>query len=172
MLVDFFNTKYITEHISDTEFGIMDNSKAYVSKSNIDSCNAVIIYNSFNLNFVPVDNHIELLRQNGEKAKRCDCMLYDDKKTEIIIFIELKRRKNAADAFFDGKEQLKETISFFSNSHPNYTGKNKYAFIANSVSPSVPPVYNTSIFRFWKETDFILYVKHKIDIQALLLSDI
>lgn len=40
-------------------------------------------------------------------------MLYDNKKMEIIIFIELKQRKDAEDAFFDGKEQLTETISFF-----------------------------------------------------------
>ena len=168
MTVDFFNGGYITTgHISDTEFGIMDNSKAYVVKNNIDSCNAVIINNIFNLNFVPVDNHIKLRRENGEIAKRCDCMLYDDAKTEIIIFIELKQRKDAEDAFLDGKEQLKETISFFKDSHPYYIGKKKYAFVANSLSPFVPGLNSSSILKFLNETGFILYVKHKIDIQAL-----
>ena len=149
MPVDFFSANYITEHISDTEFGIMDNSKAYIVKNNIDSCNAVIINNIFNLHFVPVDNHIKLRRENGEIAKRCDCMLYDDAKT-------------------DGKEQLKETISFFNQSRSGHICKKKYAFLANSVSPSVPPVHNTSIYEFLNETGFVLYVKHKIDIQALI----
>lgn len=168
MPVDFFSANYITEHISDTEFGIMDNSKAYIVKNDIASCNAIIINNIFKLNFVPVDNHIKLRRENREMAKRCDCMLYDDNKTEIIIFIELKQRKNAEDAFSDVKEQLKETISFFNRSHPNHICKKKCAFVANSVSPSVPPVHNTSIYEFLNETGFVLYVKHKIDIQALI----
>lgn len=169
MSIDFFSANYIIEHISDKQFGIMDNSKAYIVKNDIDSCNAVIINNIFNLNFVPVDNHIKLRRENGDMAKRCDCMLYDDKKMEIIIFIELKQRKDAEDAFFDGKEQLKETISFFNQSHPDYIGKKKYAFVANSVSPSVPSVYNTSIYEFAQKTGFILYVKHKIDMQELII---
>ena len=167
MPVDFFSAGYITEHISDAEFGVMDNSKAYIVKSDVSSCNAIIINNIFKLNFVPVDNHIKLRRENGEIAKRCDCMLYDDNKTEIIIFIELKQRKDAEDAFSDGKEQLNETISFFKVSHPDHICKKKCAFVANSVSPSVSPVHNTSIYKFLNETGFVLYVKHNIDIQEL-----
>ena len=41
MPVDFFSANYITEHISDAEFGIMDNSKAYIVKNDIASGNAV-----------------------------------------------------------------------------------------------------------------------------------
>lgn len=89
MPVDFFNISYITASLSDSKFGIMDNSKAYISKNDIDVCNAVIINNNLNLHFVPVDNHIKLRRENGELAKRCDCMLYDSNKTELVIFIEL-----------------------------------------------------------------------------------
>ena len=44
MPVDFFSANYITEHISDTEFGIMDNSKAYIVKNDIMNETGFVLY--------------------------------------------------------------------------------------------------------------------------------
>lgn len=61
--------------------------------------------------------------------------LFPDYQKELFFYklLNLNNEKMLRMLFFDGKEQLKETISFFNDVHPNYIGKKKYAFVANSV---------------------------------------
>jgi hypothetical protein len=40
----FFSVNYIIEHISDTQFGIMDNSKAYIVKNDIMNETGFVLY--------------------------------------------------------------------------------------------------------------------------------
>lgn len=168
MSINFFDPQYVIAAICDSQFGIMDNCKAYIVKNDVNSCNAIVKNNTFQLNFVPIDNHIKLLRKRGQLAKRCDCMLYDSNKTDMIIFIELKRRKDPESAFWDGKEQLKETIAFFTKFHMNCCIKGKYAFIANSLVPSLPIPLPETIIKFKEETGFILHINNIIDIDDLI----
>lgn len=110
---------------------------------------------------------IDLYRENGELAKRCDCMLYDHDKTETIIFIELKKKNSQRNAYVE-KNQLKETISFFNTFHPNNLTKRKYAFLANSIIAKVPIQNQTTVYEFKKQTGFRLVIQHEIDIKKLL----
>ena len=167
MNINFFDPRYVVAVICDPQFGIMDNCKAHIVKSNVNGCNAVVKNNTFQLNFVPIDNHIKLLRKRGQLAKRFDCMLYDSNKTDMIIFIELKRRKDPESAFWDGKEQLKETITFFTKFHSDHCIKGKYSFIANALVPFLPIPSPETIIKFKDETGFILHISNIIDINDL-----
>lgn len=167
MNVNFFDEQCVTETICDVEFGINDNCTAYVCKMNIELCNARVKNNILKLRFVPIDNHMDLYRGNGERAKRCDCMLYDDDKTEIIIFIELKKKNKQRNASL-GKNQLRETISFFNTFHSNALIKRKYAVLSNSLVPQINIQNQTTVYEFKNETGFFLLIQHEIDIKKLL----
>lgn len=167
MNVNFFDEQYVTETICDVEFGINDNCTAYVCKTDIELCNATVKNNILKLQFVPIDNHMDLYRENEEQAKRCDCMLYDNNKTEIIIFIELKKKNKQRNAS-SGKNQLRETISFFNTFHSNTLIKRKYAILSNSLVPKINIQNQTTVYEFKNGTGFFLLIQHEIDIKKLL----
>ena len=94
-------------------------------------------------------------------------MLYDDDKTEIIIFIELKKKNKQRNAS-SGKNQLRETISFFNTFHSNALIKRKYAVLSNSLVPQINIQNQTTVYEFKNETGFFLLIQHEIDIKKLL----
>ena len=164
MGINFFDPNCQTT-TSDIKFGICDdppppsNVPAYIDTVNSSKWIAVVKNeNRIEIIFTAIDGCITIKRPNGEDSKRCDAMLtYENK----IIFIELKER-NSNDSFNDGIEQLKETISFFSQNNSINQYQVKTAYVANKLKPNFQSGNIVKIQKFEQETGFILRTKNEI----------
>ena len=91
------------------------------------------------IQFLPVDKHIPLKRQDGNDAMRCDTMLLTSPlhTKETIVFIELKDVGLSArnEARKHAVEQLKETIESFLEYHQLDSYKKRLAYVANRRHP-------------------------------------
>lgn len=127
MTINFFDTKYETT-VDISEFGICDEESvnhSYLTLDLSDKNNWIaIVKNPANLELIhtPIDKCLDLRRENGEADNKCDSMLY--KQFELILFIELKKRRSSG-WVSDAVKQLKATIQHFKNTHPyEYTLRN------------------------------------------------
>ncbi|MDA3834426.1 MAG: hypothetical protein PF495_13660, partial [Spirochaetales bacterium] len=118
------------------------------------------------IQFLPVDKHIPLKRQDGTEAMRCDAMLLTSPiyTKGIVVFIELKdvhpsswnaARKHAI-------EQLRETIESFSKYHQLDSYKKRLAYVANRRRPQANRAYTNDILRF--RTAYRITLKISADI--------
>ncbi len=106
-------------HSCEDVFGLCDdenNLPAYIDEdvTNKESKWIGIVCNisKKEIDFYPIDHCVELLREDGKPAQRCEGILkYDENR---IVFTELKNRKIIPSSWLkDAEDQIIETMSFF-----------------------------------------------------------
>lgn len=114
------------------------------------------------IQFLPVDKHIPMVRQDGTEAKRCDAILltHPVHDRETIVFIELKDAKNA-DIHY-AINQLKETIEAFSKYHRLTPYKKRLAYVANRRHPQAHRARTRDIQKFRRDYRTTLKFSSKI----------
>lgn len=130
--INFFIEEKKT-HSNRKIFGLCDDdndSPAYIDNdlSNINKKWIAEVYNELqkDVDFYPVDHCIELKRQDGSDAQRCEGILrYDDNN---IVFTELKNRDSNWITKATG--QIIETMTFFFDNYDSQSYKTK-AWICN-----------------------------------------
>lgn len=119
------------------------------------------------INFYPVDHCVELLREDGSQAQRCEGILRFDENS--IVFTELKNRKIIpSDWLKDAEDQIMETMSFFFNNYDLHSFKTK-SWICNKQLTNQN--YFQQITSFKEQTKykfggrgFVLYISKSIDV--------
>lgn len=103
------------------------------------------------IQFLPVDKHIPLTRQDGTEAKRCDVMLltYPVHTRETIVFIELKDARNAD--INHAIEQLEETIEAFLEYHQLDHYRKRLAYVANRRHPYANKAWTSKMQKFRRD---------------------
>jgi len=148
MSINFFEAK-CQSTTGESLFGLCDNedsSPAYLDFSSKTKWNATV-NNSVppkELEFVAIDNCIEILRENGEMDNRCDCLLTYP---ENIIFVELKNK--SSNWVSEGMNQLEVTIKNFDNNHGLLNYQHKRAFVANKKHPYFRVIDVEKKRKFW-----------------------
>lgn len=112
--------------------------------------------------FIAVDNKIEILREDGNLENRCDAMLHNEK---YIIFVELKNQrqewiKHAVE------EQLATTINIFKQNHDISVFRHKFAYACNKQHPSFASSHKEYMHKFRKEHGVRLVICNEITIKA------
>lgn len=134
--IDFFRE---AESVGALLFGICDEpdesvkTPAYVDLNveNERQWGAVVCNSSgHSVNFTAIDNKIEIRRANGDMAKRCDAMLYNE---IYLIFVELKNKR--ADWIQSAIKQLSSTLEVFSQNYDIMVFRKRFAYICNQKSP-------------------------------------
>lgn len=163
MRVNFFETKCKSTTNSKL-FGLCDdenNSPAYLDFDNSGKWNATV-YNSLptkELDFVAIDNCIEIFRENGQMENRCDCLMaYPDN----IIFIELKNKGSNWKS--EGINQIEITIKNFCKNYNLTDYKHKRAFVANKRHPSFNVIDIEKKRKFWDKYKVRLNIEAQIRI--------
>ena len=165
MCINFFD-KNCQDTTDQSKFGLCDelspsNAPAYIdiNVSNEETKWIAIVENAnkIKVTFTAIDNCIKIEESDG---KRCDGMLtYED----CIILVELKERKGKTRNWVkDGDEQLRNTISIFSNNHSMSSYRNKKAYIANNKRPNFQESQMVRMERFREETGFRLEIQNTI----------
>lgn len=148
MEVTFFEPS--CEDKSDLEsFGICDNPPpphlpAYLSKNIAEKPNWILeIENSkrINIQFIAIDNCIDLRKADGKMESRCDCLITHE---DTIVFIELKDRLGRG-WLSKAKLQVENTISIFERNHNSNIFKHKKVLIANKQRPFFHASFQTII---------------------------
>lgn len=145
------------------EFGLVDpddkegKKMAFISldREN-DRWGATVLYSEerSDYRFIPVDNNIELKREDGSDAPRCDALL----KTErTLCFIELKSQRRGY--ISKAKEQLLSTIDFFDGIE---RFEHKLAYICNRRNISSFSTKN-EMDRMMKERGIILKISSTVN---------
>ncbi len=145
------------------EFGLVDpddkngKGKVFISldKAN-DKWGATVKYSSqrFDYRFIPVDNNIELKRDDGSDAPRCDAILTTRR---TVCFIELKNQRK--DFIPKAKKQILSTIDFFDRLEEY---KTKLAYICNRKKEIANVSTKTGMNAFLKETGIPLKISSNI----------
>lgn len=167
--VDFLSSPV---EISDKiKFGLCDNegeplAPAYINEDNESEWIAVIDNRQpQDIAFIPIDNNIHIVRENGDMANRCDGMLiYGNIDKEEIIFVELKIVRTGG-WIPDGINQLKETILVFKKNHTLSSYKKRQAYLANRKKPNFQSSHKSEMERFKNELDVRLTICSKIVIK-------
>lgn len=168
--VDFLAYTSEEHDIDESTFGLCDNpgeDPAHVSTDTEEQWIAVVDNpEHVSLRFLPVDKHIPLSRSDGRPAKRCDVMLFSNPlaSKRLILFIELKERKNNKEAFNHAVKQLRSTIDFFSEYHDISSYTKRRAYVANRVRPRAKRSYTIKIAQFYKDYHVRLMYSNTIEI--------
>lgn len=164
MKIDFFEPKCSTENIKAVEFGICDDvdkeekAPAYIDYYNLNNWVAKISNKSGkSLNFIAIDNCIEIYRENGEMENRCDAMLVN---ADNIVFVELKDQMSGW--INKAVIQLQITIDYFKKN--NDMGKYRYkrAFACNKQHPHFQSSYKELMSAFYKKNKIRLNLQCNI----------
>lgn len=136
-MIDFFEGE--TE-INSEFFGICDNpdtgvkTPAYIDSDIGNENKWIAVVNNHSkapVYFNPIDNNIEIKREDGEMENRCDALLHNN---YWIAFIELKaQRRNWIKRAVE--EQLVPTINVFKQNHDISRFKHRYAYACNRLKP-------------------------------------
>ncbi len=164
--VDFFKDE---KSIAEKCFGICDDrdertkTPAYVN-TNISEKEkwGTVVNNKTNvaINFIAVDNKIEIKRANGETENRCDAMLHNPKN---IIFIELKNQR-ASWIEHAVQEQLQTTIDIFKQNHDMMQFECRRAYVCNVRYPYFAYSHKQMAQQFYQKNKVRLYIQREIDI--------
>jgi hypothetical protein len=129
--VNFFKSE-CQQTINEARFGLydaQDNSPVIIMTQNEQDWNATVINGECkSILFTAIDNCIEVLSENGDMDKRCDCMLTYD---STLLLIELKNKKSRWQE--DGLEQIENIVKrMIADDAEYYYGFNKRkAVVAN-----------------------------------------
>jgi hypothetical protein len=165
MSINFFEAKCQTisrHHI----FGLCDDpspalNAAYINETNGSIWIAVVENeNRYDTTFTAIDNCIEIKRQDGKQAKRCDGVLTFN---TTVTFVELKQRGAFGNAWvIDAEKQLRSTIGYFEQEDIAENYSIKKAYIANSEHPKFKESQARRMEQFFDDTGYILRVENRI----------
>ncbi|PIN27803.1 hypothetical protein [Prevotella intermedia] len=165
-MTDFFPQEHISISNKRT-FGLCDatansGNPAFLAEDNGNDWIAVVHNDrQEKISFVPIDNCIELLREDGKIDNRCDCCLFYN---TTIIFVELKQKNEKKDRNWinKGEEQLRSTIFHFEQEEQSQAFNVKKAYIANSCKPHFRKTQIGRMQKFFKETGYSLRIESHI----------
>jgi hypothetical protein len=122
-------------------------------------------YTQKQVSFAAIDHRLELTRNDGTMAQRCDALVYfTSHEKRIIIFIELKDR-SGKNWKKKGDNQLRETIAFFERTPEARDFDMINAHIANKKHPKSNKDDMLRMKRFQKDTGHILTIGQTITIK-------
>lgn len=165
MSVNFNNDK--CQSISKEKlFGLCDDpppakNPAYLDETDRSKWIAVVVNaHNFIVTFTAIDACIDIFREDGKMAKRCDGMLtYNNK----ISFVELKDRSPLGNEWVkDGEKQLRATISYFEKTDQANDFLSKKAYIANKRHPEFKNSQLMRMEKFYSETGYVLRIEGQI----------
>lgn len=165
MPVNFFDNPHMMT-TSSHRFGLCDDvapincprNPAYIDETDEDKWTAVVCNSEHRFtSFYPIDNCIEIRREDGQLDRRCDGLLkYDND----LIFVELKDRASGS-WVAAGFEQLKTTIENFNQNHDSKAFRIR-AQLCNKQKPFTVYSCHTAIERFKEETGYTVTVNRTI----------
>lgn len=163
-MIDFFEKEIL---VPAREFGICDDedvsvkTPAYVDVSSKDKWIARVTNTSGQpLNFIAVDNAIEIKRADGEMACRCDAML---RNARYIVFIELKSQ--GKQWIRHAKRQLSETIDVFKGSYDIRRYPYRLAYACNKKHPYFAVSRKEEMQHFFQRNGVRLIIDSHIQIK-------
>ena len=149
MIIDFFKAdcRQITY---ETKFGICDEddkNPAFIDSS-VDETKWIAIVlnkNAKKIVFTAIDNCIEILRESGDKGRRCDVMLTCD---DSLFLVELKNK--ISDWKSTGIDQIEATLINLIENHEAYyyRFKKRKAYVANKRHPNFHVIENETMRMF------------------------
>ena len=165
--MDFFDAKYNKESArNDILFGIIDREAEPYARTTADHADDpwdAVVNNPSNqkLNFIPIDKNI-VERENGNKKKSCDGMLYKIDKS-FLAFIEIKDRRKSD--FAHACEQLASTIELFAENHEIKSFKKRLAFVADHRRPKFQYTHSSEMNEFHSKNHFRLLYQNTIEVK-------
>ena len=121
---------------------------AFIDYTCKEKWNAVVeSYGREDFNFIPVDNNIPYLDENGNEKSRCDAIIFTER---TIVFIELKDKDR--NWLTDAIAQLKSTIGHFMEEEDISRFKYKKAYACNRSHPYFNYQFKDCMQRFYRET--------------------
>lgn len=166
MSVNFFEAP-CQSHSKRKLFGLRDDVpgvKAKIDETDGSKWIAVVVNESmYPVTFTAIDNCIEIKREDGKMAKRCDGVLTYNKN---LIFVELKERPAKGNAWvIDGEEQLRITIGYFEDTEVAENYIDKKAYIANSEHPKFKESQRRRMDQFLTDTGYVLRIENRIKLE-------
>jgi len=168
MLINFFASE-LQQTSKRKRFGICDSQPpphipAFLDEKDGGKWIAIVI-NEYQLEilFIPIDNCIELRREDGKMDNRCDGLLSYSPST--VIFIELKKRTDGNAWIKEGDNQLRQTIKHFERTEEAISFTTKRAYIANSKKPKFRINQTGRMEQFHRDTGYILRIENRIIIE-------
>ncbi len=111
------------------------------------------------IKFYAIDHCIDLKKDNGDEAKKCDGLLKFDNN---IVFVELKDRRKSR-WLQEAIEQLISTIEIFKANHSDASFQIVSAYVCNKKRPQGASSSHINLSeRFKDETGIRLYSKQTI----------
>ena len=144
-------------------FGLCDDKpgqRAYLDEEDGSKWIAVVINDDrYKTTFTAVDHCLDLKRDDGKMAKRCDGFL---SYKSTVIFVELKERDALGNAWVtDGEKQLRSSLKFFEAANYSLQFTVKKAYIANSQHPKFKVSQLRRMEQFLDDTGFVLRIEKK-----------
>jgi len=166
--MDFFDPKYRLENVrTEPLFGIVDGENELPARTTINEPRSlweaiVVNENCVELQFVAVDNNIEVGKGTDHERSMCDGMLHK-KDRSWLAFVELKdkTKKDLGDA----RDQLSSTIELFLKTKGEKNVKYRYAYIANRRHPDFSRGLQEIKQRFYNQYKFHLCCKNTIEVK-------
>ena len=165
MSINFFEDK-CQGATSRRLFGLCDDPRPSINPAYIDENNGVkwiaIVVNEyrFEVTFTAIDNCIEIKKEDGKMAKRCDGVLYYN---STITFVELKERGAIGNEWvIDAEKQLRSTIGYFEDTEEAANFNIKKAYIANSEHPKFKESQARRMNKFIEDTGYVLRIENRI----------
>lgn len=167
MDVNFFNEK-CKSYTNEAEFGLCDNppptkEPAYLDTGNQKKWIGIVKNNQQQrIDFYAIDHCVSLPpKENGKKRKRCDCLLYSEKR--VLVFVELKTRNVRGRVWVqEGIDQLLSTIEIFFRKYVKEDFKEVKAHICNKRKPLVNQGHAERMQRFKDQTGMRLSTHQEI----------
>lgn len=165
MAIDFFISRCMINNITAQRFGICDPGNgaiAYPDFADESSWVALVENRSGSpLNFIAVDNCIEIRRPDGNMDNRCDAILTNSRH---IIFVELKNQ----DKDWIGhavNDQLQTTIDHFKANHQLDSYPKRDAYACNKSHPHFNHSQMERMTEFKNKNDVRLHIDAHIIIK-------
>lgn len=147
-------------------FGLCDDPAPAVNPAYIDENDgakwiAVVVNDDkHRVTFTAIDNCIEIKREDGEMAKRCDGVLTYN---STISFVELKERGAIGNKWvIDAEKQLRSTIGYFQSTKEADNFEKKKAYISNSEHPKFKESQIRRMDQFLEDTGYVLRIENRI----------
>jgi hypothetical protein len=162
MRINFFAQPCSSNSSAET-FGLCDDADdqpAYISETDVEKAAWIAIVKNklkVEIQFVAVDNCIDLRRANGDLESRCDGLLTYETNLD---FVELKDKKYRW--LESGTAQIENTIRLFSAFHDLKQYRRKRAFVSNRSFPQFTSHQTSTKERFRDQYGVRLFAQQEI----------
>lgn len=134
--INFYREECVTQNITEPKFGLIDpgeHQPARVDFGDEALWEAVVDNRSGKpLNFIAIDNCIDIYREDGNMDNKCDGMLTG---AGYIVFVELKNVEKKSWITDAVEKQLQPTIEKFIANHNISVYRKKFAYVCNRAQP-------------------------------------